>query len=136
MTYPKISSLFVGLMLFSVGTFAYATNGTLTITEDTTLTEDHTGDIVIVVHDVTLDCDDRTVTGSGSGTGIRLADRTGVTVRNCHVTRFTIGFHLLGSSDNTFEENTAIGNGGFGAVQDGTSNNVFEDNDFSSTSGI
>jgi hypothetical protein len=41
--------------LVSAGT-ASATSGTLVITSNTTLTEDHTGNIVIGADGVTLDC--------------------------------------------------------------------------------
>jgi len=89
---------------------ASATSGTLMIDTDTTLTEDHSGSIVINADDITLDCDEYSVTGLGSGEGILLNGRTGVTVKNCHVTGFTEGFVLTGSSGNTLKRNTASDN--------------------------
>ena len=105
----------LSLLLFSLLPIpAHATNGTLTINADTTLTEDHAGDIIIAADGVTLDCDGHTVTGPGVAVspsiGIDLTGRTGVTVKNCHVTNFPSGFFLMDSSDNTLKKNTATQN--------------------------
>ncbi len=97
-----------------------ATADPLTITATTTLTADHSGSIIIGANGITLDCAGHSVTGSGSGNGIFLSGRTGVTVKNCEVTNFSIGFRLAGfSSGNTFTGNTANDNGdkGFRLVQ-------------------
>jgi parallel beta-helix repeat protein len=91
---------------------AVATDGEMVVTENTTLTEDHNGNIVIGADGITLDCDAHTVTGSGSGVGVQLDSRTGVTVRNCHVVQFDVGFEVgAGSSSVDLEGNTADGNG-------------------------
>ena len=83
------------------------TAGTLTITANTVLIQDHFGDIVIASDGITLDCAGFTVTGSGSGSGIRVEARTGTTVKNCVVTGFNTGFDLFLSDGNTFTDNTA-----------------------------
>ena len=57
-----------------------ASAGTLSLLVDTTLTEDHDGDIIIAADGITVDCDDRSVTESGSGIGIFLGNQTGVTI--------------------------------------------------------
>ena len=82
---------------------------TLTITTDTTLSADFTGHIIIGADGITLDCAGFSVIGSGAshGTGILLDGRTGVTVKNCHVTGFVHGLHLRLSSNNTLTGNTA-----------------------------
>ncbi len=73
----------LSLLLFSLLPIpAHATTGTLTINADTTLTEDHYGSIIIGTDDITLDCGGHSVTGPGSGNGILLIRRTGVTVKN------------------------------------------------------
>jgi hypothetical protein len=67
------------------------TFGTLYISSNTTLTENHEGDVVITTDDVTLDC---------GGTSFqlifpwvfRLENRTNVTVQNCHVSGVGPGF--------------------------------------------
>jgi parallel beta-helix repeat protein len=96
---------------------------TLIITEDTTLTEDHFGCIFIEADDVTLDGNGRTITGPGVwvwnstermwwpiSCGITVTGRTGVTVKNCHITNFAWGL-ILGNSDGcTLLNNTIYDN--------------------------
>jgi parallel beta-helix repeat protein len=114
---------------------------TLTITMDTTLTEDYFGNIVIDADGVTLDGNGHMVIGPGtdfliwdpntkvmSGNfGILLKGRTGVTVKNCHVTGFDDGFWLDGSDGNTLQENT-VTNYTIGFVLSSSSNNIFLNN--------
>jgi len=90
------------------------TVGTLAIIADTTLTENHEGNIIIVVNDVTLDCDGFPVSGTGSGEGIALVGRTEVTVKNCQVTNFSTSFFLGNSDGNVLTDNTSIGSRGIG----------------------
>ena len=85
------------------------TTGGLTITTDTTLVEDHFGDILIAADNIGLDCDGHKVEGSSSS-GIVLFERTGVTVKNCIVSGFSSGFHLSRSSQNTLSDNVAFDN--------------------------
>jgi hypothetical protein len=73
----------------------WATSGTMTVTSNTVLTENHTGNIVIGANNISLNCDSHLVTGPGAGgAGIQLAGRQGVTVENCIVTNFAQGFSL------------------------------------------
>ena len=103
------------------------TVGTLFITEDTTLTENHEGNIIIDADGVTLDCHFFTVSGTGSGNGIELTNRSGVRVRRCNVQGFTFGFDINFSSDNMFEENMSENNrNGFRLA--GSSSNTFTKN--------
>jgi parallel beta-helix repeat protein len=107
----------------------WGTTGTLMITTDTTLTEDHTGDIYVRADNVTLNCDNHTVTGRvliGLFPGV-LESRSGVTVKNCQALGFTLfrasrttlwgntamgsDFGLFEGSSGTLTENTATGNG-------------------------
>lgn len=104
------------------------TTGTLNITDDTTLTEDHIGNIIIGADGITLDCASHTVTGSGSGIGIDLIGRTGWTVKNCIVSNFYQGFDLSGSSDGALENNTAIDNAQSGFRLYRTSGNMLIEN--------
>jgi len=90
------------------------TVGTLTIMENTRLREDHEGKVIIGADDVTLDCRGFTVSGTGFS-GILLSGRTGITVKNCIVTGFFVGFLLEPASSNILTRNTANGNrDGFG----------------------
>jgi parallel beta-helix repeat protein len=87
-----------------------ATTGTMTLLVNTTLTEDHAGNIVVAADHITLDCGGHTVTGTGSGIGILLQGRTGIAVKNCHVAGFTNGFVINGSSFNHLVGNTSTDN--------------------------
>ena len=105
----------------------------MTITTNTTLTEDHQGNIVIAADNVTLDCAGYMVTGSGQFAGILLWGHNGVTVRNCRSTGFFYGFVVINSWDTVFAANTASGNDASGFALDGAVgttavNNVARDN--------
>jgi parallel beta-helix repeat protein len=104
----------LSFLLFSCLPFpAWGTTGTLTITADTTLTEDHTGGIVIGADNITLNCDNHTVTGPG-GNGISIGSlhvfRSGVTVKNCHVSNFLASGFIIRAGGTTLTGNTATGN--------------------------
>ena len=119
---------------------------TLTITTDTTLTEDYFGQIIIGADGVTLDGDGHMIIGPGPDVmilefyeelntsaprpliGILLAGRTGVTVKDCRATDFSYGFFLDDSDRNTLQGNTANGNAYGGFVLESSSNNTFLNN--------
>ena len=86
------------------------TFGTLVIASNTTLTEDHEGNIVIEADNVTLDCAGHTISGPGDN-GIFFQFRTGVTVKNCRVTGFTFGILVDDSTNFALMDNVAFGNG-------------------------
>ena len=107
--HPKVElSAAAALLFFMLPVAALATSGTLVITVNSALTEEHFGDIVIGADNVYLDCRGNYVTGDGSGSGILLEDRTGTNVRRCVVRNFEWGFHLDRSRSNTLTENTAL----------------------------
>jgi parallel beta-helix repeat protein len=87
---------------------ARATSGTMLITNDTTLTEDHQGTIVIASDGVTLDCAGHAVIGPGFF-GISLSGRHGVTVKNCVVDGFNQDIILTESSSNAIVDNRVRG---------------------------
>jgi len=99
--------------------------GQTVITGKNTLTQDHIGNIIIGNNGVTLDCDGHSVIGTpGIGVGILLNGRMGVTVKNCHVEGFNIGFLITdGSHNNKFEYNTSIGSGIRGFQLDNSNKN-------------
>lgn len=80
-----------------------ASTGPLIIGEDTVLTEDHNGPVIIeaLAGDVTLDCDGHRVDGGGEyEDGIWMSEQTGVTIRDCYVSGFTgAGIRVLFSAD-------------------------------------
>jgi len=88
------------------------TSGRMSVSSDTTLTEDHLGGVDIVADDVTLDCAGNSVIGPGidGKHGIKLGDVSGVTVKNCTVTGFVAGFDIYSSNGNRFIGNTSSGN--------------------------
>jgi parallel beta-helix repeat protein len=102
------------------------------ITSDTTLTEDHNGQIVIIADDVTLDCDGYKVTGIGSGIGIDMNGRSGVTVRNCDVSGFAAGINLSLTDESLIEDNSVHDNVGgdfpCGIVVRNSPNNIVRNN--------
>lgn len=106
----------------------WATTGTLTVTTNTTLSEEHNGNIVIAADSITLDCAGLTVTGASTGTGIALIGRRGVTVTNCRVTNFENGFALIGSNRNVFIANEALNNNDEGFDIEASDANIFMNN--------
>jgi len=101
---------FLLLLLFLL---PYPILGQTIITTDTTLTQDHIGSIIIDADGITLDCGGFTVSGTGSGNGIALDNKTGVTVKKCNVEGFNHGFRIDDSNYNTFTQNISENNFGF-----------------------
>jgi parallel beta-helix repeat protein len=87
-------------------------SGTLVITSNTLLTEDHEGSIVVARNGVTLDCAGHTLTGAGpgSGPGLELSGRRNVAIKNCRVTNFDSGFLVVDTTGSTFMNNIAESN--------------------------
>ncbi|HTS37409.1 MAG TPA: right-handed parallel beta-helix repeat-containing protein [Candidatus Solibacter sp.] len=112
-------ALTLAAVLLIVPPQAGATSGTLVITTDTTLTEDHQGNILINASKVTLDCAGHTVSGpgaSGFNGGIEVTGLSGITVRRCNVTAFDVnGIYVGGgATDGRFESNVVYENGNHG----------------------
>jgi hypothetical protein len=89
---------------------AVSSAATLVVTQNTTLTADHHGPVIMAKNNVTLDCGGFRIIGDGTGHGLTVAGRTGVTVRQCHVTNFATGFWISGSSGNTIESSSSSHN--------------------------
>jgi parallel beta-helix repeat protein len=95
------------------------THGTLVLTESTTLTADHRGNIVIRGDGVTLDCAGHVVRGPGidgdtySG-GIDIAEVSNVTVKGCIVSGFVRNGLFGGGSNISLEADWFVGNGNHG----------------------
>src|SRR5262245_26952371 len=85
-------------------------NPTLKVTSNTLLSADWVGNVVIVRDGVTLDCDGHRIVGSGTGRGVVVDGRSGVTVRNCDVSKFGTGFFVANASASTFEANRSHDN--------------------------
>ena len=122
---------------------ASATTGTMSITTDTTLMEDHFGQIQIAADGITLDCAGHEVVGPAAPSeldiGIQVHFRSGVTVRNCDVSGFAIGISLHDTENTTIDSNTlhdnVTGDVPVGIALNGASGNVISANVASDNAG-
>ena len=128
---PLLVALFVtvlrssAILLVSGPAFA-DTSGTLNVSTDTMLYENHNGDVVIVADGVTLDCKGRTINGGGLVVGILVNGRTNVTIKNCVVTGFNLGVLLFDATNNVLCANTASRNDFGFAFMFSSANRVFD----------
>lgn len=126
MTNIKLLLLFI--FSFLLPQLVNATTGTMHITTNTTLTEDHFGNIVIDKDRVTLDCDGFSVISETNG--ITLIQRSGVMIRDCNVNNRNNNvnaFFLVNSNRNTLINNTAIDTGN-GFLLINSNKNTLQDN--------
>ena len=114
------AALLVGTLGVSIvaGADAAETTGTMVLTQSTTLTADHAGNIRIAADGVTLDCAGHTVHGpgvEGITSGIDFTNLRDVTIRRCVVTGFQYGgVSGYGDVNVRIEGNTLVANGGHG----------------------
>ena len=80
-------------MALAIGPAASASSGTLVITSNTTLTEDHYGSIVIAADNVTLDGAGRPVSTDPAFSlhGVLVSGHSGVTIKNVRASGFNQG---------------------------------------------
>lgn len=117
---------------------AFATSGIMTITQTTTLTANHTGQIRFGASNITLDCDGyeiryspRQASGSCgvSGTqtcGIRSLNRTGITIRNCDVVGgYDYGVWIQGTTTTSTVRDSSVTDAGVGFRVDSASDLQF-----------
>ena len=78
------------------------------------LTRDVYETIQIDSDGINLDGAGHTVTGTGSGFGVYLPNRTGVTIKNINAERFRTGIYLYSSSNNSLTGNTSNSNHTYG----------------------
>lgn len=105
------------------------------LTSNTTLTGSFScgsgNGLELAANNITLDCAGFTISGGGSGIGILLDNVSQVTVVNCTVQRFGVGFRIDGGNDNQLYHNTALRNlstsGGFNIIN-GSNGNFLESN--------
>lgn len=82
------------------------------ITKDTTLPPNgqYRQAVIILADNITFDCNNSTFTGDGTGVGILIQGRTGVTVRNCRVRGFDVGLYVVSGKRFAFDNNDFSGN--------------------------
>ena len=97
-----------------------------------TLNQDLSEPIEIVQDNVVLDGVGHTVAGSGSGYGVDIEWRTGVTVKNLTVRGFIYGIYVSYSSGNSLTGNTVSSNTSFGILIHRSNNNTITGNTISS----
>src|SRR5262245_20858311 len=93
------------VLAFAVTPTALASSGTMLVSTNTTLTEDHYGNVLVTNSNVTLDCAGHVVFGPGvpgfnGGINVDVGlDR--VTVKRCGVTAFNVNgiYHAPGATD-------------------------------------
>ena len=108
------SIVLLGVIALALGTpfvpTAEATADPWTILVTTTLTEEHFGEIIIGADNITLDGGGNfiTGTGAGSGTGILVSGRTGVTIQNCKVRDFDNCIIVQGGGGGHTEQNDGL----------------------------
>lgn len=80
--------------------------GTTFIDKDTILDHDITGSVEITASNITLDCNNYTLTGNQAGSGIYLNQKTGITIKDCNVNNFSYQIYLNRSTYNILTGNT------------------------------
>lgn len=90
----------------------------------------------IVSDGVVLDCAGHSITGSASAfTGVYLDGRTGVTIRNCSLSGFSVGVYASSSSSTTLAGNTLSGNRSTGVTLSAGSSNMLSANTITGNGG-
>ncbi len=97
-------------------------------TKTCALTRDVFETIQIDSNNITLDGNGHSITGSNTGFGVYLSGKTGVTVRNLVVQRFSYGIFLTSSHNNALTGNSFLRNGNTGIFLSQSNNNTLTAN--------
>lgn len=100
-------------------------------TKTCTLTTDLSETIQIDSNGVTLDGNGHTMTGSNTGNGVYLSSRTGVTIKNLNLERFSNGIYLDHSSNNNMLSGNNASNNDIGIDLWMSSKNTMNSNNVS-----
>jgi parallel beta-helix repeat protein len=102
---------FVTTLLVLPAVPATASTDPWVMTEDTKLTEDHFGPIVVGADGITLNCAGHSVISQAwDFWGIDLENRSDVTIKNCQLGGFNTAIVLRGSHNNVLSRNSVGGN--------------------------
>jgi len=100
-----------------------------------TLTTNLTEEIIMGINNLTLDCADFILDGSGAGIGISAGPlRNNVTIKNCEVTDFAEGISLESVFDSTISQNN-LHNNTLGMRVSGSDNNMIFENTVNNNQG-
>ena len=88
--------------------------------------------ITIGANNIVLDCAGHSMTGPGSGYGVELRNKNGVTIKNCNISGFYFGLVIVSSSFNTLLDNSASSNTENGIYISSSFNNTLTGNTVSS----
>lgn len=77
-------------------------------TKTCTLNTDLNETVQVDEDGITLDGGGHTITGSNTGTGVFLLDRSSITVKNLNIHNFTYGIFLVNSNNNTITDNNLV----------------------------
>jgi len=79
-------------------------------TSTCTLNQDLTQSVEMTDNNISLDCNDHSITGSGfSGYGIYLNSKTGIAIQKCFIKSFSSNIYLWNSDNNYFSDNSIEG---------------------------
>lgn len=104
-----------------------------TLTSNYTMSDDLTNcsgtAITIGADDITLDCNDNWIDGTGSGdVGIYLNNRQGVTIKNCNLKEFGFGIQLESGTNNIISDNYFRDTWSLAVLLQTSNNNLVSDN--------
>jgi len=101
-----------------------------------TLTQDLTQSVEITENNITLDCDSYSIDGLGTGNGIYLWNKNGLTIKKCIITNFSYSIKSFSFFGNFLLDNTILSNV-FGIyLSDSHGNKILRNNMSKNTWGI
>jgi len=104
------------------------------LTKTCVLSADLNETVQIDTSGITLDGNNRKITGTGTGYGVYLPYKNGVTIKNLVIERFYHGIYLYQSSANTIIKNTLFSNGARGIYLEVSGQNLIAENNISKSS--
>lgn len=147
----RLAVIAVGIALFSGAlvylpsvVFATPCGAGLTLSTDTVLSTNYTGctanGITIAANNIVVNCNGHSLTAAPSiGDGVDFGSYTGVTVENCHLTKFGTGIVAGYSGGDNIISNTIAGSIGYGiSLPAGSASNLITYNavDTSGSDGV
>lgn len=101
-------------------------------TKTCTLTINLSEGVEIESNNITLDCNNHNITGSSSGYGVYVYQKSWITIKNCNITNFSRGVYFSNSNYSTLTDNTTSNQWGYGFLFSSSNGNTLSDNTSSS----